>query len=175
VGWQQAHDNWVVATSSRIPREWLRRGLRRGDTVRVLAAGPTRHWPRLKCTWRYERSGCGPRLSVKRNAVVDRAGLRDCVVGRVVSRFNSEPVSAFSFLFLYYFYFLLCFQNMIFEFKFVCGFHTEIKCINKSTNMKGYIYSCIFFLIVYILFLLFSFPFLHFQILIFKLKLVSQI
>jgi hypothetical protein len=77
-----------------------------------------------------------------------------------------QPRTSFSLFFsffLYYFYIffvLLCFQNMIFEFKFVCGFHTEIKCINKSTNMKGYIYSCIFFLIVYIIFLLFSFPFL---------------
>jgi hypothetical protein len=59
------------------------------------------------------------------------------------------------------------FQNPIFEFKFMLGFHIVIKCI-KSINMKEYIYSCI----------LFSFSSLFFSyslIQIFKLKLVSQV
>jgi hypothetical protein len=28
------------------------------------------------------------------------------------------------------------FQNLMFDFKFVCGFHKEIKCTNKSLSMK---------------------------------------
>jgi hypothetical protein len=55
------------------------------------------------------------------------------------------------------FAFLYPFQNLIFEFEFAGEFHQQIKCTNKSANMKEYIYSCIFFFIVYILFLLFSF------------------
>jgi hypothetical protein len=34
------------------------------------------------------------------------------------------------------FEFLPYFKNLIFDFKFICGFHTEIKCTIKSASMK---------------------------------------
>jgi hypothetical protein len=52
------------------------------------------------------------------------------------------------------FTFLSPFQNLLFEFQSVGEFHPQIKFSNKNANMKEYINSCIFFFIVYILFLL---------------------
>jgi hypothetical protein len=73
------------------------------------------------------------------------------------------PCTGFLYLFLFYFSFaiLLKFQTLVLKFKAVDKFHTQIKCTTKSANMKEYNYSCIFFIIVHILFLLFfSFIFL---------------
>jgi hypothetical protein len=67
------------------------------------------------------------------------------------------PFSFFLFFYYFCFAFLSQFQILVFEFKFVGESHTQIKCTNKSANMAEYIYSCIFFFILYILFLLFSF------------------
>jgi hypothetical protein len=85
-----------------------------------------------------------------------RARLRMGMVGGSSAGFR--PRRRFPFYpFLLCFAFLSPFQNLLFEFKFVVEFHTQIKCTNKSANMKKYIYSYIFFLIVYILFLFFPF------------------
>jgi hypothetical protein len=42
------------------------------------------------------------------------------------------------------------FKLWFFKFKFVDEFHAQIKCTNKSANMKKYNFSCIFFIIMYI-------------------------
>jgi hypothetical protein len=36
------------------------------------------------------------------------------------------------------FNFLSCFQILIFKFKFVCEFHTEMKCTNKNNSIMKY-------------------------------------
>jgi hypothetical protein len=61
------------------------------------------------------------------------------------------PIRLTLFLFFYYFCFafLSQFQILVFEFKFVGAFNTQIKCTNKITSMKRYIYIfivCILFL-----------------------------
>jgi hypothetical protein len=74
-----------------------------------------------------------------------------------------SPCIGFLYLFLFYYSFAILskFQTLVLKFKSVDKFHTQIKCTTKSANMKEYDYSCIFFIIVHILFLLFfSFIFL---------------
>jgi hypothetical protein len=87
-------------------------------------------------------------------------------------RTNRPSARFYPFLSFYYFYFLNSFLNFKFwhlNFKFVGEFRTHIKCTNKISSMKRYIYLYICFFIVYILFLFFSFFLCHFQFLDFKL------
>jgi hypothetical protein len=68
------------------------------------------------------------------------------VLGRGLG-FRPKAVYSFSFLFLFCFELLSQFQNLIFEFKFVCEFHAHIKCTNQSTSMKK-CFHYIFFLLI---------------------------
>ena len=61
------------------------------------------------------------------------------------------------YLLILCFAFLSPFQNLLSEIEFVGEVHPRIMCTNRYANMKVYIYSCIYFFIVYIIFLPFSF------------------
>jgi hypothetical protein len=112
---------------------------------RVWSAGRQR-----RCAARVRQQAPGPAC---RCSPAELACAWGWLVGRAWG-FGPEGVSLF-YPFLLCFAFLSPFQNLLFEFD--VEFHTQIKCTNKSANMKKYIYSYIFFLIVYILFLFFPF------------------
>jgi hypothetical protein len=84
------------------------------------------------------------------------------------------PCAGFLYLFLFYFSFayLSKLQTLVLKFKSIDKFHIQIKCTNKSANMKEYKYSCIFFIIVHILFFCFS-PFFSFYNLWFEYPLLN--
>jgi hypothetical protein len=113
-----------------------------------------------------------------------RTGLRKWVAQRNERNGSAESDTVQSEVLFFPFFsfiistlsFFLNFQIWYFEFKFAGEFHTQIKCTNNVPTwiiIIIYIYFFVMYILFHLFFILFSYFSFYFQILFFKLKLVS--